>query len=52
MKPLRRLSLSALLAVVYLLLVTPVGAVVRLFADPLERRPDPSATSYWTYRRA
>ncbi len=36
------------LAVVYYLVLTPIGLVMRLFGwDPMNRRPDPSTTSYW-----
>lgn len=37
-----------LLSVVFYLVVTPVGLAMRLFGrDPLNRRLDPDATSYW-----
>lgn len=40
-----------LLTGVFLLVVTPVGLALRLLGkDPLERRPDPDATSYWKER--
>ncbi|MCW2502789.1 MAG: hypothetical protein JWO79_1073 [Actinomycetia bacterium] len=35
------------LALVYYLLVTPIGLVSRLVRDPLRRRKDPRAASYW-----
>ena len=38
-----------LLAIIYYLLITPIGLVVRLFrSDPLQRDFDRSATTYWT----
>ncbi|WP_202425776.1 hypothetical protein [Streptomyces sp. HUCO-GS316] len=52
MDVLRRMLLSVLLALAYLLLVIPVGLVAQLLGDPLERRPDPGARTYWTYLRA
>ena len=43
-----------LLAVVLYLVFTPIGLLLRLLGrDPLERRFDPGAASYWTpHRRA
>jgi hypothetical protein len=41
-----------LLAVFYFVVVTPVGIVVRLFRDPMERRFEPQQRSYWTPREA
>jgi hypothetical protein len=39
------------MAVVFFLVVTPVGVLVRRFGrDPLERRFDGGATSYWVER--
>ena len=36
------------LAVVYYLVVTPIGLLMRLFGrDPMRRKFDPSATTYW-----
>jgi len=41
-----------LLAVVLYLVFTPIGLLLRLLGrDPLERRFDPQATSYWTPHR-
>jgi hypothetical protein len=41
-----------LLGAIYYLLVTPIGLLRRLLGgDPLKRRFDPSAKSYWTPRR-
>ncbi|MFI9560304.1 hypothetical protein [Nonomuraea endophytica] len=45
----RTLFYAAVAAPVYLLCVVPFGLVVRLFRDPLRRRPDPAAASYWTF---
>jgi hypothetical protein len=36
-----------LLRVMYYGIVTPVGVLVRLFTDPLERKFDRAADSYW-----
>ncbi len=42
---------NLLLALVYYLLVTPVGLVFRLLRrDLLSRKPDPEAPSYWIRR--
>lgn len=39
------------LAIVYYLMVTPIGLFFRLIGrDPLRRRYDPSASSYWIAR--
>ncbi len=39
------------LAVVYYLVVTPAGLLLRLFRyDPMQRRLDPEAESYWQVR--
>lgn len=39
------------LAVVFYLVITPIGIALRLLGrDPLARRFDPAATSYWTAR--
>lgn len=39
---------KAILAVVFLLIVTPVGLLLRMFGvDFLERKIDPGASSYW-----
>lgn len=37
----------AALFLVYFLLVTPAGLVSRVVRDPMRRRLDPSAASYW-----
>lgn len=37
------------LFVVYVLVVTPVGLVWRLVNDPLQRRWDSRADSYWAW---
>ena len=40
-----------LLAAVFYLLVTPIGLIMRLVGyDPMHRRFDPEATSYWIAR--
>ncbi len=40
-----------LLAMVYFLVITPMGLVKRLVkGDPLGRTPDPAVSSYWTPR--
>jgi hypothetical protein len=36
------------LAVTYFLVLTPIGLVRRLFGDPLQRRFDREAVTYWT----
>jgi len=36
------------LAVIYFLVLTPIGLVRRMFGDPLQRRFDREAASYWT----
>lgn len=41
---------TALLALVYYLVVTPVGVVSRIVHDPLRRRLDRRASTYMTYR--
>jgi hypothetical protein len=42
-----------ILAVLYYLVVTPIGLVLRLGGyDPLARRPAPGASSYWRDRGA
>jgi hypothetical protein len=39
------------LAAVYFLALAPIGLTMRLFRhDPLSRRPDPKAKSYWSAR--
>jgi hypothetical protein len=46
--PFGRLLTGALLTVVYLLVVTPIGLLLRLVGrDPLERRIDRGAATYW-----
>jgi len=39
-----------LLFIVFYLLITPIGFLMRLRHDPMERRLDRSATSYWLPR--
>ena len=41
-----------LMAVIYFLVITPIGLAMRLLGrDPLERRFDRQAETYWTERR-
>jgi len=42
---------NAMLVLTYFLVFTPIGLVVRL-GDPLRRRLEPEADSYWTARSA
>ncbi|MEV0224561.1 hypothetical protein [Streptomyces sp. NPDC050704] len=46
----KRAALSVLLAVGYVL-VTLAGLLVRSVHDPLHRRRDAKASTYWTYIR-
>ncbi|RPI29654.1 MAG: sxtJ [Acidobacteria bacterium] len=39
-----------ILTLLFALVVTPIGAIARLFRDPLNRRLDPNAQSYWISR--
>ena len=40
------------LGLVYFLVMTPIGLAIRLLGkDPMDRRPDPGAASYWRARR-
>ncbi|AJT63820.1 hypothetical protein [Streptomyces chattanoogensis] len=39
---------TALLAFLYAFVVTPIGLLRRLVRDPLSRRWDPRAHTYWT----
>ncbi len=42
---------NLLMAVVYYLVVTPVGLAFKVLGkDPMRRRPDPEAESYWIAR--
>jgi hypothetical protein len=36
------------LAAMYFLVVTPIGLLLRVFHDPMERRFDRAASTYWT----
>ena len=38
------------LAGIYFLILTPIGALVRLFHDPMERQFERKANSYWVSR--
>lgn len=41
----------AVLAIVYFLVMTPLGLLMRIFGyDPLRRRIEPSAATYWVER--
>lgn len=40
----------AMLLVMYFGIITPVGVLVRLFRDPLDRAVDPDAPTYWVPR--
>jgi len=43
---------TAMLAIVYYLVFAPIGLALRAFGhDPLRRRADPSAKSYWIEHR-
>ena len=47
-----RATMYALLALVFYLVFAPVGIALRLLGrDPLQRRLDPSAKSYWQDRK-
>lgn len=39
--------MRALLPLLYYLVITPAGLLGRLVRDPLSRRPDTHATTYW-----
>ena len=42
-----------ILALVYYLVITPIGLAMRVFGyDPMKKRFDPSAESYWVARSA
>jgi len=42
-----------LLAIIFYLLLTPLGIIMRLFGyDPMHRQWDPDAGSYWVVRRS
>jgi hypothetical protein len=45
----RNLARGLVLAFVYFVVVTPIGLVSRLLRDPMRRRPDRRAHSYWTW---
>ena len=42
------LSNFVLLGAFYYVFILPAGVIMRLFADPMARRIDPTAASYWT----
>lgn len=37
-----------LLGFFFYVVVTPIGAIMRIFTDPLSRKIEPTARSYWT----
>ena len=42
-----------LLTLVFVLVVTPIGLILRLVGkDPMHRKPDPSKETYWIRREA
>lgn len=41
-----------ILTLLFALVVTPIGAVARLFRDPLNRRFDGDTTTYWLPKKA
>jgi len=41
-----------ILTLLFALVVTPIGAVARLFRDPLNRRFDENKTTYWLSKNA
>ncbi len=41
-----------ILTLLFALVVTPIGAVARLFRDPLDRRFDEDRTTYWLPKKA
>jgi hypothetical protein len=47
--PIGWLMSHGLMAMIYYLLMTPIGLIMRLFGrDPLNRDIEPSATTYWS----
>ena len=42
--------MTCVLALLYFLVVVPAGLLVRMARDPLQRRWDPDASSYWNDR--
>ena len=47
---LQAITTPILMGLVFLLAVTPMGWVMRRFRDPLRRRMEPPAASYWITR--
>jgi len=45
-----RINTTLILALLYYLVFTPIGAVRRLFSDPLDRRMGEPRPSHWTAR--
>ena len=50
--PIGWLMSHVVLFAIYFLVITPIGLVVRRFQDPMDRRFDRSAKSYWKAREA
>jgi hypothetical protein len=51
--PIGWLVSHALLAIIYYLVITPIGLVMRgLGKDPIQKRFDPTRKSYWVKREA
>lgn len=42
----------AIMAIIYFLVITPIGLIVRLFDDPMKRRFDRAAATYWIEHRS
>jgi len=38
---------KAMMVIAYFAIISPIGAFMRLFHDPMRRKFDPSAKSYW-----
>jgi hypothetical protein len=50
--PIGWLVSHAMMAAIYFLVITPIGLAMRVFGrDPLERRFEPGADSYWLERK-
>ena len=50
--PIGWLTSHVLLFVLYYVVITPVGVLVRMFHDPMGRRFDRAEASYWTPRES
>ena len=43
---------SIILTIVFIVAITPIGLIMRLLGkDPMERKLDPEATSYWITKK-